>query len=106
MSNSPHRSLFLLVRVKPKGKMRIVVPVPLYILDATLAAISDLLWLPDLLFPVWRKSLAGKIKLPPGLTPGKAWNLIVELIDEVRKYGRWRMVEVENEDARIYIDFY
>jgi len=86
-----------------------VIPLPIYVLDITLAAFSDLVAILDSLVP---KSLqkakrlglstfgAEKISLEAVL------NLFLQLLWEVRKYGRLRIVEVQSGKVRVFIDLY
>jgi hypothetical protein len=108
MSNK-RQSQLLLVRVSIGGFRRFVIPLPIYVLDITLAAFSDLVAILDSLVP---KSLqkakrlglstfgAEKISLEAVL------NLFLQLLWEVRKYGRLRIVEVQSGKVRVFIDLY
>ncbi|GEM_PF-1652547 len=99
----------MLVRVSRDGFRRIVIPVPLYVLDLTLAAFLDLACLLDLLIPKRIRSLkhlnlggtgAGRISVE-SLLAG-----CLKLFREMRKNGRYRLAEVQSAGIKIFIDFY
>lgn len=107
MLNKDYRSLFMLIRVRLGKHKKIVIPLPLFVFEETIIAIFDLFLLPDLFYPIWQKKLQKHMRgWAPKVTFGQAINLLLNFFDELRKHGRWRMVEVETEKARIYIDFY
>lgn len=103
------RSQLLLVRVKPVGKIRLVIPIPFFLLDIYARALADLLLLGQLVLPFGLQSLQRHIEKH---TWGKeikislVGDMIGELVLELRKIGRWRMVEVKTHDIEVYIDLY
>jgi len=106
MWNKNRPSFLMLIRVQ-KGFKRIVIPLPLYVLDITLEAVVDLLWLPDLLYPLWKAKVSGKAKgWLPKESPVKLVESILGIFGEFKKHGRWRMVEVEKDDHKVFIDFF
>ena len=103
------QSQLLLVRISRDGFRRIVIPVPLYVLDLTLAAFRDLASLLDLIAPKWIRGLkrlnfgrtgAGRVSAESMLTG------CLQLFREMRKHGRFRLVEVQSARISIFIDFY
>lgn len=90
-----------------------MIPIPFFVLDTTIQAIADLAIIIDLFLPIrikrpytensHRRTLIGYGDRVP-------INIIVkqcmELVNELRRYGRWRMVQVETEEMRVYIDFW
>lgn len=106
---SKRQSQFMLIGVSRGGFRRLVIPVPLFVLDLTLAAFSDLACLFDLLVPKRLRGIrcndlnesgAGRISVKPILT------VCLQLFREMRKYGRFRLVEVRAGKNRVCIDLY
>lgn len=113
MWSETNRSHFMLIRIRPKGKRGFVIPIPLLVLDITLEAVADLAWLADLFLPLWRKKLENRIGIGSRnrnwanrVSLSTALTLCLGIIDELRKYGRWRMVEVVDGETCVYIDLY
>ncbi len=115
-----YRSFFIVVRIGFENGFTLPLPVPLFLLDQALDAVEDLVWLAEKLFLQWAvqspngnndqrtqrrywNSFAG--------TPTKAVQLCREITWELRRYGKWRMAEVEVRDpkhpcrVRVYVDF-
>jgi len=91
--------------------VRLVIPLSLFVLDQTLAAVQDLLWLVERLSPGLRRRISekiGKQGWAPG--PGESIRLCRELVHEMRRYGKWRMVEVSTGKGRgktyVSVDFF
>jgi len=111
-TNMPHRSYFVFVRISKNGK-GFTIPIFLPVLGVTLEAASDLAWL-------WEKTagvFCGKALSQPhsirthkafltDFHPSRAVALCGEVIDEMRRIGRWRAVEVNTGDFEIAIDLY
>jgi hypothetical protein len=106
---SKRQSQLLLLRVSRGGLRRLVIPVPLFVLDLTLAAFSDLACLLDSFAPKWMRGIrqfdlggsgVGRISAESMLT------VCLRLFQEMRKYGRFRLVEVQTGRIRVYIDLY
>lgn len=103
------QSQFLLIRISQGGLRRLVIPVPLYVLDLTLTAFGDLARLVDALAPHRLRALR---RFHPGGAGGRRvsveflWTACTQLLDELRKYGRLRLVEVQAGRVRVFIDFY
>jgi len=109
MWNSKHglgyKSLFLLVRVR-SGRFRFTLPLALFLIDETLEIFTDLLWLVGKLIPVRiggeysycgseRKKLKGKNFREQGFSPHEIIDLCRELLGELRRHGRYSLVEVK-----------
>lgn len=101
-SNRP--SLFLLVRISFGGTRSLVIPIPLFVVDITLDAVADLALVADLFAPLWRRGLKHSWFRMPSLAA--LLGVCAEFFNELRRYGRWRMVEVETDKVRVYVDFY
>lgn len=113
MSTKHYRSSFMLVRIQHGGLRKIIIPLPLFVLDETIKALADLMVLPDLLFPSWQQKIHQKLvgkkwykEIQPQSSLRDIVNLFRSLFNELRQYGRWRMVEVESGKDKVYIDFY
>jgi hypothetical protein len=117
---SGYRSFFMLVRIRIGTGFLIPIPVPLFLLDQTLDAIEDLVWLAE----KWVRPEVVRSGRRPGSdlnrfrqwtelagSPSRAVKLCREMIEELRRYGKWRMVELEARDpkkhdrVRVYVDF-
>ncbi len=106
---SKRQSQLLLIRVSRGGLRRLVIPVPLFVLDLTLAAFSDLACLIDSFAPEWMRGMrrfglggsgAGRISAEAMLA------VCLRLFREMRKHGRFRLAEVQSGKIGIFIDFY
>lgn len=75
----------------------LAIPIPLYIVSMTMKAVDDLLWLSG---KVSGRCRAGRV------SPAQLSGIGRDILAELRSHGRWRMVEVITEEARIHIDFY
>ena len=102
----------MLVRIKLIGKMGFMVPIPFYVLDIIVDAIGDLAWVADLSRPIGLNKLQKHLThhgwghIGKQISFAKVLNIFQELISELRKYGRWRLVEVKTEDVQVSIDLY
>ncbi|RJQ31605.1 MAG: hypothetical protein C4589_01425 [Peptococcaceae bacterium] len=106
---SKRPSQLLLVRISRGGLRRLVVPVPLFVFDLTLAAFSDLACLLDSLVPQWMRSLRRFNLSGPGAARMSAASMLavcLQLFREIRKYGRFRLLDVRSGKIRVFIDFY
>ncbi|OAT87121.1 hypothetical protein A6M21_02210 [Desulfotomaculum copahuensis] len=98
----------MLIGVSRGGFHRLVIPVPLFVLDLTLAAFSDLARLFDLLATRRLRGMrndrgesgAGRISVESMLT------VCLQLFREMRKYGRFRLVEVRAGKNRVSVELY
>lgn len=95
LSTKQRPSHFLLVRIKQEGKLSIIIPLPLLILIAPLRAAAGLIWTAEMLFPAISKK-----KISTMLC------MFSDLLQELRTYGKWRMVEVVDNKNQVYVDFY
>jgi hypothetical protein len=103
------QSQLLLVKVSQGGLRPLVIPVPLFVLDLTLAAFSDLACLFDSLAQKWARGVR-RFNLARSGTGRISAELMLavclQLFREMRKYGRFRLVEVQSGRVRVFIDFY
>lgn len=91
-----------------------VIPIPLFVLDIIIDSVSDLATFADLFAPLWRRKLEKHIcssRWRPAKTASKiSFKVLVgicaEYFKELRKLGRWRMVEVVTDEISVYLDFY
>ena len=100
-----YRSLFLLVRIR-SGRFRLTLPLALFLVDETLDILADLLWLVEKFVPAkvyhvethcGREWQTLKYQKHPdyGFPPHEMIELIRELLNELRSYGKFSLVEVE-----------
>jgi hypothetical protein len=105
-------NLFLIIRIKREGRRGIVIPVPVWILEELFNTLADLSWLGEITVFRLGKSFIGNSKAKHAyekfidLSPSKALETFREVIGELRKHGRFRMLEVEDGKNKIYIDLY
>ncbi len=99
-----YRSFFLLVRVR-SGGFRITLPLALFLIDETFDIIGDMLWIAQKFIPKHvyvqyldagfdgnRKGNPTADEIPP---LRQILELCREMINELRRYGRYSFVEVE-----------
>lgn len=114
-----YRSLFLIVRFRIGEGFLIPIPIPLFLLDQTLDAVVGLAWLADKFMAAGQtqttrqcvsdtNSCRSRTQL--AVSPSLAVKLCREIIAELRRYGKWRMVEADARDpkqerVRLYVDF-
>lgn len=85
-------SLFLLIKVRHRS-LHLALPVALYVVDDLFQSLGDLAALAEWLFP--------RLRLP-GLAAAAAlagWR-------ELRRLGRWRLLEVADKDLQISLSFH
>lgn len=104
------RSLFLLLRFGAAGKTGFVFPISLPLLAETVDVLADLALLGDLLFPGLTRRIGrrkgGEAPGREALSLSRIVRLVGGLLSELRRYGRWRMVDVEAGGSEISLDFY
>jgi hypothetical protein len=99
-----YRSLFLLVRVR-SGRFRLTLPLALFLIDETFEILADLLWLAEKFVPARiysgyrysdRKWKTPKLKTitEPKFLPYQILELSRELLNELRRHGRYSLFEV------------
>lgn len=92
------------------GWRRLVIPIPLYVLDIIIASLSGLATFVDLFAPLWRRRLQKHICSSrwgaPKVSLSQLVGIFAEFFKELRKHGRWRMVEVATDEICVYLDFY
>lgn len=106
---SKRPSQLLLVGVSRGGLRRLVIPVPLFVFDLTLAAFSDLACLFDSLFLKRSRGMGRFNFRGPGAGRVSAEFVLavcLQLFREMRKHGRFRLLDVRSGGIRIFIDFY
>ena len=85
------RSYFVLLRVRHKS-VRFILPVPLFIFEDLLWAITDLVAFGTFFFP--RQKL-----------PGEIMRAIMNSLQSLRQMGAWKFVEISAGGSWISIDF-
>lgn len=106
-------SLFLVVRIKREGRLGIVIPVPVWILEELFNTLADLVWLGEVTFGRFGKTYIrdqnAKHSFVRSLTlhsPSQALEILREVVAELRKHGRFSMVEVDDGKNKIYVDVF
>lgn len=104
------RSYFLVIRIQAPGRLNIMIPVSLVVLEQLLVAWFELVDVVRDLFPVHRlrfpwSGLAARSGRKE-LSVGDILALLRSLWSELRSYGRWKMVDIESEEARVEIRFF
>jgi len=100
------RSNFLLVQIKTGQGPGWVIPLPLTVLDVTLASLHDCLAFWGDLFPNLISSKLGRDGTKNKPKPAELLALLIKLINEIRSYGSYELVRVEDEENRISIRLY
>jgi hypothetical protein len=100
-----YRSLFLLVRIRTGG-FGLTLPLALFLIDETFEILADLLWLVEKFIPArvfsgyayyrqdW-KAKRFKSSMEKWPSPHQILELCRELLNELRRHGRYSLVEVE-----------
>ncbi len=99
-----YRSMFLLVRIR-SGGFRLTLPLALFLIDETFEIIADMLWIAEKFIPkrLYVRYLCSgfdpKCKnnetLNENFLPRQILELCRELIDELRRHGRYSLFEAE-----------
>ena len=87
----------MLVKIRLRKGMGFIIPIPFYALDTVIGAIEDIAWLSESFIGFGffsKKPISGII------------SVVREIISELRQYGRWSMIQVDTEDAKVFVDFY
>ena len=95
-----------MVHIKSGLKTGFYIPLPLAVLDVTLASLHDCLAFWGDLFPhlIRRKFGLSGTKNRPKLAELLA--LVIRMIDELRSYGSYELVRVEDEKNKISVRLY
>lgn len=102
---SNHRSFFLLVHIKQREKIGLVIPLALPVLEVTLESVRDSLEIWETLFP----RLLAKMLPRHGENTGKELRLshlftwFIRLLVELRQYGRFEFVHVDDGKSHVSI---
>lgn len=107
---SSKRSRLMLVRISLGGPRKIIIPIPLYVLDITISAVADLTLLTDLFSPLWKSKLqkifAGHHHHKLVVKGALVVKILQEMLLEFRKHGRWNIVKIQTGKVQISVDFY
>jgi hypothetical protein len=108
----------MLVRVR-SGNFWLTLPLALFLIDETLEIVADLLWIVNKFIPIGisnphcgskRKNPKFQSLIGQGFSPHQVLELCRELLNELRKHGRYSMVEVEtgkgSHKQRISVEFF
>lgn len=108
LSTRLHRNFLLIVRVRQGGRRNLTIPVSLWALEESFEAISNLAWLGERIVRYASRPRQGHkwsayIRQMP---VSAAIEQVGEILRDLRKLGRFRLVEVEDRNTRVYIDLY
>lgn len=109
MLTNLRKSFLMIVRVKDKNIRGLVIPIPLFVISYTLNSLADLIWFGEWVFgPLIRMHLRkkGKHRWLNDVPFSVLIRQFILLIDELRKHGRLKMVEVEHDQTRVNVDLY
>ena len=99
----------MLVGVRSGKKIRLKIPIPLLVLEETIKAIGDLVWIIEKPF-----SLLGRRRKKSSWNKGLFYleslayiiRLCSQFFHELRYIGKIRMVDVKNEENRVHVDLF
>lgn len=101
-----YRSIFLVVHIKQQQRQAgWVIPLALPVLQATLESINDSLQVWECIFPALFNRLLFKNKIAPGkkLQISQLFTWSIGLLDELRRNGKYELVNVENGENHISV---
>ncbi len=111
LSTRPRRNFLLIVRVRLGGRRNLTIPLSLWALEESFEAVSDMAWLGERILRFGARRRLGR--------PGNKWSAYIkqmpvsaaidqvgEILRDLRKLGRFRIVEVEDHNTRVYIDLF
>lgn len=102
------RSCLMFIRIKSEGKRDFQVPIPLFVLEHTLRSVADFFWVWKQIinpFRIFRKKVSSNKQVLQSHISDLI-NQSIILFRELRKYGRWKMVDIEDCKTSVQIDFY
>jgi hypothetical protein len=100
------RSNLLLVQIKAGQKPGWYIPLPLAVLDVTLASLQECLEFWQDLFPNLISIKLGRSDTKNKPKPAEIIALLIRLINEIRSYGSYELVRVEDGKNKISIRLY
>jgi hypothetical protein len=110
------KSNFLLIRIKirKKKKWGFMFPIPLFIISELIDAIEDLsLFFGNIILPFNKKKDEHQIRQCIQDKASLRYNNLKELTtmfslfwDDLRSYGKWKMVDIDTGDIFVSIEFY
>ncbi len=98
---SNHRSFFLMVHIKQGKKIGVVIPLALPVLEVTLESVRDSLVIWENLFP--RLSAKMLPKHDKQLRLSHLFTGCIRLLNELRQYGTFEFVHVDDGDNHVSI---
>ncbi len=105
------RAYMMLIRIRFKQSRKWLIPVPIWVIEETIQAVYDIVRILERILKAaarpkdkkvnkrWREYLAA-IPVSSVLKAGGS------IIRELRKQGRFRLVEVEDSDIQVYVDLF
>lgn len=92
-----------MVHIKSGLKTGFYIPVPLAVMNVTLASLHECLAFWGDLFPNLINRKLGRDGTKNRLSPAELLALLILLIDEIRNYGSYELVRVEDEKNKIFV---
>lgn len=97
----------MLIQIKTKGSIGFSIPISLFAIEQLMDSLLDLISLVEDIAPGARISWKswGKHRNGYHYKLSTIFILVKDILNELRSYGRWRMVEIDTEDAKVNIQF-
>jgi len=103
----------MLIKIKQDRRIGFNIPITFVVLEDLIEAFEDWIWAFERLFPKWNKKLiswgeGSMVYNMPGqnFSLGLIFKIIHELFYELRKHGRWKVVEVDTKDVYVTVEFF
>ncbi|ABR50036.1 hypothetical protein Amet_3945 [Alkaliphilus metalliredigens QYMF] len=113
MLTSKKTSKIMLIKVKHGKYIRLTIPIVLSVIDELIEAFEEVTWvLKPLIFPLKNKVIKWKLDdivsniSIEDFSVDEIFKLIHELFNEVRKHGRYKMIDVDVGDIKVLVEFY
>lgn len=107
----PRRAYIMLVIINFKPGRKWIIPVPIWVIEETIQAVYDIVRILERILRAagrpqdkkvnnrWREYIAG-MPVSSVLKVGS------RIIRDLRKQGRFRLVEIEDSDRQVYVDLF
>lgn len=95
-----------MVQIKTGQKPGWYIPLPLTVLDVTLTSLQECLEFWQDLFPNLISSKFGRDDTKNRPKPAEILALLIKMINEIRSYGSYELVRVEDNENKISIRLY
>ena len=111
MSTNKNISSFILVKLRHKDRFRLTIPVVLYPIDEIMEAIKELIeviegFIPKEIRDRWKHQIASQGLVSQDITIAGVVGLLQEGFNELRRHRGLRLVEVEEREFYVKVEFY